>query len=67
MLREASEKTSASMRLEKFRFKDYVSPLVAEGLIMLTIPDKPKSPRQKYVTTEKGRQSTGAKENKGEE
>ena len=38
-------------------FKDYVSPLVDEGLIALTIPDKPKSPRQKYVTTEQGRNS----------
>ncbi len=38
-------------------FKDYVSPLVVEGLIALTIPDKPKSPRQKYVITRKGKSS----------
>ena len=36
-------------------FKDYVSPLVEEGLISLTIPEKPKSPRQKYLITQKGR------------
>ncbi|MFH0753185.1 MAG: RNA-binding domain-containing protein [Candidatus Omnitrophota bacterium] len=38
-------------------FKDYVSPLVDDGLVTLTISDKPKSPRQKYFTTEKGRKS----------
>ena len=41
-------------------FKDYVSPLVDEGLIALTIPDKPRSPRQKYVTTDQGRNSLEA-------
>jgi predicted transcriptional regulator len=34
--------------------KEYVSPLVEEGLIVLTIPGKPRSPRQKYVVTKKG-------------
>ncbi|OGW98107.1 MAG: hypothetical protein A2Y04_00480 [Omnitrophica WOR_2 bacterium GWC2_45_7] len=36
---------------------EYVRPLVDDGLLALTIPDKPKSSRQKYVTTEKGRGS----------
>lgn len=36
---------------------EYIRPLVEEGLLALTIPDKPKSSRQKYVTTEKGRGS----------
>ena len=34
--------------------KEYVTPLVEEDLIALMIPDKPTSPRQKYVVTEKG-------------
>jgi ATP-dependent DNA helicase RecG len=36
---------------------EYVRPLVEDGLLALTIPDKPKSSRQKYMTTEKGRES----------
>ena len=36
---------------------EYIQPLVEEGLLALTIPDKPKSSRQKYMTTEKGRNS----------
>jgi len=36
---------------------EYVRPLVDDGLLALTIPDKPNSSRQKYMTTEKGRGS----------
>ncbi len=36
---------------------EYIQPLVEEGLLVLTIPDKPRSSRQKYVTTQKGRES----------
>ena len=35
-------------------FTEYISPLMEQGLIALMIPDKPTSPRQKYVVTEKG-------------
>ncbi|HEY5536241.1 MAG TPA: RNA-binding domain-containing protein [Ignavibacteria bacterium] len=35
-------------------YKRYVFPLVNQDLLCLTIPDKPKSPNQKYKTTEKG-------------
>ena len=35
--------------------KGFVDPLINEGLINYTIPDKPNSPKQKYVITEKGR------------
>ena len=37
--------------------KEYIQPLVQEGLLALIIPDKPRSSRQKYLTTEKGRES----------
>jgi len=36
--------------------KNYLSPLMGNGLVMMTIPDKPKSPKQKYVITPKGRE-----------
>ncbi|MFA6622245.1 MAG: RNA-binding domain-containing protein [Candidatus Caldatribacteriota bacterium] len=37
----------------KFR-KKFIHPLLSEKLIKMTIPDKPQSPNQQYVTTEKG-------------
>lgn len=46
-----------SMKLNdrgKFRNR-YVHPLLKEGLLDMTIPDKPTSSKQKYYTTEKGR------------
>ncbi len=39
---------------------EYVRPLVDDGQLALTIPDKPRSSRQKYVTTENGRKNLGA-------
>lgn len=38
----------------KFR-KKFINPLLTEGLLQMTIPNKPKSPNQKYVITEKGK------------
>ncbi|MFH1830172.1 MAG: helix-turn-helix domain-containing protein [Pseudomonadota bacterium] len=34
--------------------ENYLKPLVREGLIAMTIPDKPRSSKQRYVTTSKG-------------
>ena len=36
--------------------KEYVQPALAEGLIEMTIPDKPRSSKQKYRLTDKGRE-----------
>lgn len=38
----------------KFRIK-YIAPLVEEGLLAMSIPDKANSPQQKYSTTQKGK------------
>ena len=38
----------------KFRNK-YIKPLIAEGLLAMTVPNKPNSRLQKYYTTEKGK------------
>ena len=38
----------------KFRTK-YIRPLLNEGLIEMTIPDKPQSSKQQYHTSEQGR------------
>ena len=37
----------------KFRNK-YINPMLEHGFLAMTEPDKPKSPNQKYHTTEKG-------------
>jgi len=34
---------------------NYIEPLVSSGLLRMTIPDKPKSPHQRYSTTPKGK------------
>ena len=38
---------------------NYIHPLLRDQLISMTIPDKPKSPRQKYIATEKGQDELG--------
>jgi ATP-dependent DNA helicase RecG len=43
-------------RTDRTKFRHYVlSPLLTEGLIEMTVPDKPTSSLQKYRLTEKGR------------
>lgn len=39
----------------KFR-NGYLIPLIVDGYLQMTIPEKPNSPKQKYITTVKGRQ-----------
>jgi hypothetical protein len=50
--------------MEKLRMKDrmhfrmdYLQPSLAAGLIEMTIPNKPRSSKQKYRLTDKGRQA----------
>lgn len=38
----------------KFKRKD-INPQIVEGLLAMTVPDKPNSRLQKYYTTEKGK------------
>ena len=33
--------------------RSYLNPLISAGYLKLTIPDKPKSPKQKYYSTKK--------------
>lgn len=36
-------------------YREYLHPLLAAGLLAFTVPDKPRSPKQRYVTTAAGR------------
>jgi len=36
-------------------FKRHIEPLLAEGLVKMTVPDKPNSRLQKYRLTDKGK------------
>jgi len=42
-------------RTNRTKFRDQViNPLISAGLIEMTIPDKPRSPKQRYRTTAAG-------------
>jgi ATP-dependent DNA helicase RecG len=48
-------------RTNRTKFRDQVlNPLLEAGLVEMTIPDKPRSSKQKYRLTEKGRQVLAA-------
>jgi len=49
--------------MKKYGYKDikhfkenYIYPLIAEGKLRMTIPDKPTSPKQKYIRVNKERE-----------
>ena len=43
------------------KFKNsYIVPLMEQGLVVMSQPDKPNSPTQKYYLTEKGKQVIGS-------
>lgn len=51
------ELMNASGRRNRTKFRDsFIKPLLGEGLLVLTIPDKPRSRLQRYRTTEAGRE-----------
>ena len=67
ILRAALEETSipalmaAIGRSNRTKFRDQVlNPLLAEGLLEMTIPDKPTSSKQRYRTTDKGKAQLAA-------
>ena len=44
-------------RSDRTKFRDQVlNPLMEEGLAEMTLPDKPRSSKQRYRLTDKGRQ-----------
>ena len=48
-------------RTNRTKFRDQVlNPLIKTGFVEMTIPDKPRSSRQKYRLTDKGRESLRA-------
>ena len=49
------QKASGLRNREHF-VNEHLNPLVAAGLIEMTIPDKPRSSRQRYRLTAKGRE-----------
>ena len=54
MSREALQQTLALQDRKSFRER-YLKPALAEGLIEMSIPDKPNSRLQRYRLTDKGR------------
>lgn len=55
MSREALQKALHLQDRKSFRER-YLKPALAEGLVEMTIPDKPNSRLQKYRLTDKGRE-----------
>ena len=48
--REEIQKYRGIKNRDYFR-KEILNPLIEQGLLKLTIPDKPKSPKQKYMSS----------------
>ncbi|HEY5593272.1 MAG TPA: RNA-binding domain-containing protein [Paludibacter sp.] len=47
--------TSLSMTNHRKNYERYMLPMIENGWLTMTIPDKPTSPKQQYLTTLKGR------------
>ncbi len=62
--RSMSELSNLLNFSNKSKFKNkYINPLLNEGLLAMTVPDKPNSPLQKYYTTEEGKSLICPEEN----
>ncbi len=46
----------AGFRNREHFVENYLKPLLTDGLLEMTIPDKPRSSKQKYRLTEKGKE-----------
>jgi ATP-dependent DNA helicase RecG len=46
---------SLDMSNHQYNYQRHIEPLLERNWLELTVPDKPKSPNQKYKTTKKGR------------
>ena len=44
------------LSLRHQNFQKHVQPVIQDGLLVMTIPDKPNSNQQKYFTTENGKE-----------
>lgn len=54
--RTLPELMAPSGRTNRTKFRDQVlAPLLGNGLVEMTVPDKPRSPKQQYRTTDAGR------------
>jgi len=63
---EIVELMAIAGRADRTKFRDQVlKPLLAEGLLEMTIPDKPTSSKQRYRTTDKGKAQLAAIEGAG--
>lgn len=47
----------SGMKHRETFMNNYLHPMIREGVLSLTIPDKPRSPKQRYVITEDGRKA----------
>ena len=53
-------------RTDRTKFRNQVlNPLIESGLLEMTVPDKPRSSKQKYRVTEKGQILSGSTDVKG--
>jgi Fic family protein len=56
-----SELLTSAGRTNRTKFRDqFLHPLIEQGLLEMTIPDKPRSSKQRYRTTEKGKAVLGS-------
>jgi DNA-binding PadR family transcriptional regulator len=65
-MKRTAIQAALSLRHEDYFREAYLIPALNAGLIEMTIPDKPKSSRQKYRLTAKGRAWLATQKPEGE-
>jgi ATP-dependent DNA helicase RecG len=53
---------AAGLTQSSINYRRHIMPLVAEGLLDMSIPDRPNSPAQRHILTETGKQMLTALE-----